>query len=206
MHYLHWGAHTATNDYSDVRKVLLLGLHFLPRPAGHAAAGAALDLNLVDEHPTEKQINETRLGLLKDATLQAVLRGHARVGVDGDCGEMEVVIPMTKQTGLSRDDLLSLFPGAEVVDDHTLMPRKELRGRLRDLATVVEQRLAAGETEMTDQSLYKALGVDRRNFSVLVRRPAWLAHSEALGLEHVRLKGNQRGLRVTRDAPPLSMS
>jgi hypothetical protein len=58
VHHLTYGQHTATNAYKHVRRVILMGLNFLPRPAGHAAAGAALDLDLVTEHPTETQIED----------------------------------------------------------------------------------------------------------------------------------------------------
>jgi hypothetical protein len=43
--YLPYGQHTATNAFQGVRHVLLLGLNFIPKAAGHAASGAALDLN-----------------------------------------------------------------------------------------------------------------------------------------------------------------
>jgi hypothetical protein len=100
MAYLTWGRHTATNDHKDVKHILLLGLNFTPKAAGHAASGAALDFNLKDEHPTEEQINDMQRGMLMDATLQALLRGNARNGVDGDCGLMEVIIPQSKRNGL----------------------------------------------------------------------------------------------------------
>ena len=77
----------------------MLGLNFLPKAAGHAASGAALDLDLIDNHPTPAQISDMQEGMLMDATLQALLRGHARVSVGGNCGAMEAVIPQTKQTG-----------------------------------------------------------------------------------------------------------
>ena len=96
MAYLTWGRHT--NDYKDVKHILLLGLNFIPKAAGHAASGAALDFNLKDEHPTEDQIKDMQRGMLMDATLQALLRGNARNGVDGDCGVMEVVIPQSRRT------------------------------------------------------------------------------------------------------------
>jgi hypothetical protein len=42
VRHLTWGQHTATNAHHNVRRVILMGLNFLPRPAGYAAAGAAL--------------------------------------------------------------------------------------------------------------------------------------------------------------------
>ena len=86
VHHITWGNHTASNSFKHVQRVILMGLNFLPRPAGYAAAGAALDLDLLTEHPTEVQIGEMQDGMLKDATLQALLRGNARMGANGDCG------------------------------------------------------------------------------------------------------------------------
>jgi hypothetical protein len=196
MAYLTWGRHTATNDHKDVQHILLLGLNFIPKAAGHAASGAALGLDLKDEHPTEDQIRAMHRGMLMDATLQAVLRGNARNGEDGDCGVMEVIIPQSKQNGLSERECHAMFPEAVIIRDRVLMPEKALPGRLKDLAVIVERRLAAGETEMTNLSLYEEMGMQRQNFSKLVRRPEWQAHVAALGLQPQPLKGRAMGLRL----------
>lgn len=196
VRWLTWGTHTATNDHKDVRRVLLLGLNFVPRAAGHAASGAALDLDLKRDHPTEDQIREIQAGMLMDSTLQAVLRGNARMGVDGDCGQMEVVIPQTKQSGLSADQYRLMFPEVCLTEDHVLMPPVPLKGRLKELSGVVLRRLEAGETEMSNQSLYEELGMQKTNFSALVRKPEWQAYVSNLGLRPQPLKGRAMGLRL----------
>jgi hypothetical protein len=108
-----------------------MGLNFIPQAASHAASGAALNLNLKDEHPSEDQIKDMQRGMLMDATLQAILRGNARIGMDGDCGQMEVIIPRSKQSGLSDADYQSMFPGVIIVHDRDLMPQQPLKGRLK---------------------------------------------------------------------------
>ena len=194
--YLAYGHHTATNAYKHVRHVLLLGLNFIPKAAGHAASGAALDFDLKSNHPTEDQIKDVQRGLLMDSTLQAILRGNARMGVGGDCGEMEAVIPQTKQTGLSDRDYQTMFPEVVLVHDHVLLPEKRLGGRLDELAKIVTRRRSAGETTMTNQSLYAEMGMDKRNFGALIKRPEWQAFVAGLGLRPQKLPGRETGLKV----------
>jgi hypothetical protein len=97
--------------------------------------------------------------MLMDCTLQALLRGNARMGVDGDCGVMEAVIPQTKQTGLSEADYRRMFPGAVLVHDRVLMPAKPLRGNLKRIADRVIELRAAGHAEIPNPLLYDSLGV-----------------------------------------------
>jgi hypothetical protein len=148
------------------------------------------------DHPTERDATEMRIGMLRDRTLQAILRGNARMGVAGDCGVMEVVIPQTLQTGLSDDDYRGMFPGAVIVRDTTLMPAKPLRGRLKRMAEIVAARIEAGEEGITNPSIYEPLGIDRRDFAKLVKKPEWQAWVAAMGLAPRRLNGNVMGLRV----------
>ncbi len=198
--HLTWGTHTATNKFTRVRHVLLMGLNFVPRTASYAASGAALERSMQtphpSDHPTEQDVTDMRLGMLRDSTLQAIMRGNARMGVGDDCGVMEVVIPQTRQTGLADDDYRGMFPGAVIVRDTTLMPAKPLRGRLKRMAEVVAEKIAAGETEITNPSIYETLAIDRRDFAKLVKKPEWQDWIAAIGLAPQPLKGNVMGLRV----------
>ena len=197
--HLTWGTHTATNEHKNTRRVLLMGLNHLPPSASYAASGAALDkpmrTNDRSDHPTERQVEDMRRGMLRDATLQAVLRGNARMGVEGDCGTMEVVIPQVRQTGLSDDDYRGMFPGVVIKDASDLMAAKPLKGRLKALSEIVARRLADGEREMTNPSLYAELDVTCTNFGKLVKRPEWQAWTAAMGLNPEPLKGRVMGLR-----------
>jgi hypothetical protein len=64
------------------------------------------------------------------------------------------------------------------------------------LAGIIERRLAAGETEMTNTSLYEKLQMSRKNFSDLVKKPEWQAYVVALGLQPQTLRGRAMGLRL----------
>ena len=199
--YLAYGSHTATNDHKDTRRVLLMGLNFLPPAASYAASGAALDkpmrTNDPADHPSEEKVEAMRVGMLRDATLQAILRGHARKSIDGDCGVMEVVIPQSRQTGLTNADYRGMFNGVVLVDDRLLMPAKPLRGKLKALSDIVSRRLGAGEREMTNPSLCVELEMERHDFAKLVKKPEWQAWVAAMGLNPEPLKGRIMGLRQT---------
>ena len=108
---------------------------------------------------------------------------------------MEAVIPMAKRSGLSRRELQTIFPGAVVTEDNVLMPQKPLKGRLKDLDAIVMRRLEAGETEMTNPSLYSELGMTKGNFGKLVSKPEWQARISQLGLNPQSLPGRMMGLR-----------
>lgn len=198
--HLTWGNTTATNKFTRVRHVLLMGLNFLPRPVAYATSGATQDkpMNTSDpaDHPTEDDVEDVRVGLLRDSTLQGILRGNARVGVSGDCGVMEVVVPQTKQTGLKVADWLGMFPGAELREDRTLLPMKPLKGNLRRVQQFVEARQQAGFREIANPDIYANLGIDRRDFGKLVKDPRWGAWCQANGWAPGRLKGNVSGLRL----------
>lgn len=197
--HLTWGSHTATNDYKAVRRVLFMGLNFVPRAASYAASGAALNIPMrtsnAADHPTTGQVEDMRVGMLRDATLQAILRGNARMGVDGDCGVCEVVIPQVRQTGLSEDDYRGMFPGLVIQRDTRLLPTKPLKGKLKALSEIVARRLAEGEREMTNPSLYGELKMARQDFGALVKRPDWQAWIAAIGLNPGPLSGRVMGLR-----------
>ena len=197
--YLHYGNHTATNEHKDTRRVLLMGLNFLPPAASYAASGAALDKPMrtsdPSDHPTEEDVADMRLGMLRDATLQAILRGHARKAIDGDCGPMEVVIPQSRQTGLSEADYRGMFPGVVLIDDRLLMPAKPLKGKLKALSEIVTRRLGEGEREIPNPTLAEELGMERQNFGALVKKPEWQAWVAAMGLQPAPLKGRIMGLR-----------
>ncbi len=134
--------------------------------------------------------------MLMDTTLQALLRGNARMAVGGDCGQMEAVIIQNKQTGIKEADYQRMFPGVRLVQDTVLLPPTPLKGRLKELDTIVVRRLEAGEREMTNpKSLGAEMGMDERNFRALVKKPEWQARLAGLGLNPQPLAGRMMGLR-----------
>ena len=117
------------------------------------------------------------------------------MGTNGNCGECEVVVVQTKRHGLRADQWHRMFPQAKLVEDTVLMPERPLKRRLKELAEIVVRRLAAGETEISNQSLYEQMDMDRSNFGALVKKPEWQAYITQLGLNPEPLKGRAMGLR-----------
>ncbi len=201
VQHVTWGRHTATNEHRDVRHVLLMGLNFLPRALAHAASGAALDRSMqtssATDHPTTDQVDEMRAGMLRDSTLQAILRGNARKAADGDCGQMEAAIFQSPMAGLSDDDYRNMFPGASIVRDPSLLPAKPLRGRLKRLAALVVAQLDAGAVTLFYAALAPAMGMDARELRRLTTKSQWLAWLKASGLVPCKLDGGRNGVRRT---------
>jgi len=200
VRHLTYGNHTASNDYKEVRRVMLMGLNFLPKYASYAASGAALEKPMAsddpNDHPTEQQVADMRIGMLRDSTLQALLRGHARMGVDGDCGEMEAVIPQVRQSGLSDADWVGMFPGAVLTVDHSLLPRIVLKGKVRALSELVLSVLSVGLREIRLQSICDEMGMATGNFSRLLKRKDWKAWLDTTGLTQDRIAGGALVLRA----------
>ena len=109
---------------------------------------------------------------------------------------MDAVIPRTKQTGLSRSDYQTMFPGVTITEDIVLLPPEPLNGRLKDLDGIVVKRLEANEQQMTNASLREELGMSERNFRALVKKPEWQARRAQLGLNPQQLNGRMMGLRL----------
>ena len=206
VHHLTWGSHTATNDHKDVPHVLLMGLSFVPSTVSYAASAAAQDLPMrtadPGQHPSHADVAAMGSGMLRDTTMQAILRGHARMGSDGDCGVMQAVVIQSPQTGLSHSAYREMFPGVRIVDDRSLMPAKPLKGRLKALSVIAIRRLNGGEDELRFPSLREELRVTRSDFGKLVQQPAWQLwmKSQNLAIVDARCGGNIRAiLRQQRD-------
>jgi hypothetical protein len=196
--WLDYGSHTSTNAYKAVEHVALLGLNFISDAVNFAATGAAQGADLLRPDPLKaSDVRAMTDGRLMDDTLQAILRGNARnPSGDGDCGKCEAVVIQSKQKGLKPDQWRKMFPGVNLIEDRKLKPEEPLKGRMRELGDLVLRRLAAGETELSNPSLYEALGMERTNFGKLVAKPRWREFLDTHGL-HTELIGKGiTGLRL----------
>jgi hypothetical protein len=55
------------------------------------------------------------------------------------------------------------------------------------------RRLKRGDSELSNPSLYKEMGIDRSNFGRLVKKPEWKAHIAQFGLIPQPLAGKVMG-------------
>lgn len=108
IHYLHYGKHRATNAYSTVKYVFLVGLFNLP---GHAyeALGRGLSCTPHDEDYPRDKIAAVREGSLMDSMMQAALRGNARNTLGANASPMNLYII---STGPIDHYCKKVFPGS----------------------------------------------------------------------------------------------
>jgi hypothetical protein len=184
--YLNWGRHTATNDYTNHRHVILMGLNHLPRLASHAAAGAArgMKMQTAEDQPEKDAVEAMRRAMLRDSTLQAILRGNARKAVQGDCGPMTVVIPQVLSSGLSEAEYRGMFPDVDLTLERGLTPAKPLKGRVLELTQAILLRIDRGEATIPESSLRHDLQMDgsKKDFRAIIKRGDFQHWAEATGL------------------------
>ena len=202
--HLTWGTHKASNHHRHIRRMLVLGLDYQPPAAHRASAGAALQLPMnssdPSDHPTGAKISRRQIGGLRDSLLQAVMRGHARVGLAGDCGAMEVVVVQSPRSGLSKADYEGMFPGATIKVDKLLFPELILTGRMKEAADMIRRRLDAGEAVIAFTALYGEMETSRQSFGRLIKDPKmaqWLANE---GLEKVKLNARSTAFQMISNA------
>lgn len=118
VHYRHWGTHTATNDYSHIKHVILAGI-LQYNTAQYEAYGLGAKGQDVHKPLTEAEFEEVRLGEIAHHILQASCRGYVRNSEGEKCPEgchLYVVFSTNKGTGTPQGLLNTVFPKALVRD------------------------------------------------------------------------------------------
>lgn len=127
VRYLHWGRHTATNDYKNVRNVIVIGT-FDYGNAGYDALAAAARGACTDSLDRKGSYSLFRAEYSHNL-LQAVMRGNARNAKEGKCGECNVYVIASAKVNV---ELLGiLFPGADI--QMWRKYEKELKGQAKQL-------------------------------------------------------------------------
>lgn len=130
-----------------------------------------------------------------DHTMQAVLRGSARVMKDGVCLPCNVVIFQSNQSGLSAEQYDIMFPGCHVEKDDSLIERKPLTGNAARAAQAVRKAKQRGRLEISNVDIYTLAKVSKQIFADIIKRPAWKAFIDEIGARPQKLPGNVSGLR-----------
>ena len=109
--YLHWGVHYGTNEFAEVKNLIVIGGFLAPETsylADYAAATGVTPEDLTDGH---RRLMKT--SKLKDNLLQAFCRGNIRRGVGDVCGEATVYLIMPHN--LNPEAIVrETFPGCKV--------------------------------------------------------------------------------------------
>ncbi|KEZ00071.1 hypothetical protein AI27_14655 [Sphingomonas sp. BHC-A] len=187
---LHWGNHHGTNEYRDIRKVMVLGLWTLPQPAYtalHLAAGGT-----IETAADKGTIDAIRAGEHKHNLLQAICRASVRQGSGGVCGECEVFL-IGKLGPNAKGILQETFPAAEVVE---WTPEDlRLKGSALRVAQELERCFGEGGLgEISKAALRAALGLQTTDaLAKVLRRDDFRTWADRRGIE-----GTTRALRVRR--------
>lgn len=174
VHFVNWGRHTATNEFKDVRFVILAGtLQY--DPASYEAMGRGAKKASVDDDFSKNDFVETRIGEISHHIFQAAGRGSIRKTVNGGCPADCHLYPVFSSrggTGFPVEQLKVIFPDAIVSDwqpggENT---RTRLTGRVRQAVEfIVSVVNAMPGAIVTTKEVKDYLGISKQNCNDLTR-------------------------------------
>lgn len=118
LQFIHWGKHTASNEHSDIRHVIVVGLHQYSLASNEALFRAAGGFPPNRKVSSEK-LYKFRLGESAHHLLQAVGRSAVRRAVDGDVPKgciLWIVFSTIGHMEVPRAFMEEIFPGASIRD------------------------------------------------------------------------------------------
>lgn len=177
---IHWGNHHGTNDYRDIRRVVVLGPWGYSQPAYsalHVAAEGPLEL------ATDKEtLDSIRRGENAHHLLQAICRASVRQGTGGVCGDC-VVLVVGKYGADAQDLFQETFPGAHV--SGWTPAGMELKGAALKVAQVIQEAFEVpGVLAVPKRDISTALGwTTTEQLRRVIIKPDFKAWMAARGLE-----------------------
>ena len=118
VHFIHWGIHTATNNFQHFKYVFLIGAFQYNVPVNEAYGRSAKGIP-AREPLTAEELNQVRLGEIEHNIYQAACRGNVRKSEGDGCragNHVFAIFSTHKSAGMPRELLGSVFPGANIVD------------------------------------------------------------------------------------------
>ncbi|HWM46184.1 MAG TPA: hypothetical protein VNR11_04640 [Xanthobacteraceae bacterium] len=170
VHFLHWGAHDATNQFAHVPNVILAGTLFFPQ-SYYEALGRMAAARHPGEGPfSDEEFRNIMLGEHRHLILQAICRGAVR-RCDGErCPPTRAYIIASGHSGIAQV-LPDIFPGAKIERWKPL--EEELRGKAGDACRYILERLDRPGAFVPFRDVMAHLGWrDRREFKRSIRRHA----------------------------------
>ncbi|MGR6327991.1 hypothetical protein ACU5AX_02895 [Sphingomonas sp. XXL09] len=117
--FLHWGRHYGTNEYRQVKRMVVIGAHQARDTMNLAIYAAASGID-VDQLAGDEGVELSR-PRMKQNLLQAFSRGHLREGTNGQCGEC--VVYFVAPPSVSPEQLVrETFPGCQIEEWHPFDP------------------------------------------------------------------------------------
>ena len=173
--FIHWGIHKATNEYADIKKVMVIGLCRYPESVYRATyrASAGMSANLA----APADLDALRRSETQEHLLQAVSRSNVRnADADGKCGDAEVYI-IAPAVMLNDAMLMETFPGCSVTP-WVPIP-KALSKQAAQLVEEIKGQLSGGTSSIAKKSVRDALGIKASALSRHLReKPVQVALAE----------------------------
>lgn len=195
VHFVHWGAHDATNAFAHIPNVILAGTLFY-RPSVYEARG-----RLAAAHPSsegafdEASIPQVMAGEHRHLILQALCRGAVRKCIGDGCPETRAFVIASTRSGI-RKELPSIFPGATIGSWTPV--RKPLRGKVRAAVEFIDVVLKDDPDAFVEfRSVTLAIGwTDTKEFKHSIRRhPDFQQALVDLGIEEWGPGRHPKGFR-----------
>lgn len=166
--FISWGQHMATNEYVDVRNVILAGTLFYRPSYYEALKRLAAGRPATKGNVTKDELERVMVGEHAHAILQALCRGAVR-RCDGEhCHPCDAYIIASVRSGIP-DALPCVFPGCKVTKWQPV--ERTLRGHVKTAVELVERwtRAAKVGDVLSFKVLSKELGVTSHSFKHDVR-------------------------------------
>jgi hypothetical protein len=183
VHFLHWGAHDATNLYRDVPNIVLAGTLFFPTSHYEALVRLSSAYPSSRGRCDEERIRHVMLGEHRHLILQALCRGAVRKCVGDGCPPTRAFIIASRRSGIP-DELPFIFPGAQVLPWKPV--KKSLSGKVADALEFVRTELAREPSSpVSFRRVMEHIGwKDGRDFKRRIRRhPDFIDALAAEGIE-----------------------
>ena len=173
-HFRTWGLHTATNDYVQCSRVMLLSVLQYRTPHNEALGRAARKLK-TEEGMTEDEYNRIRCGEVMHNVCQAVNRSKVRLLIGDSCPvDCHLHIRFSTRS-IPRAILERIFPGAEIVDWEPVIT---LSGRLYELLLLMIDEATPKGTIRSKKHYRSKLGVSKQQMSELINDPRLVTYAK----------------------------
>ncbi|MGN7161826.1 hypothetical protein [Sphingomonas sp. SAFR-052] len=184
--FLHWGAHTATNRYKDIKNIIIIGGNCYNDPSYDALEIASTGCA---KGPTFASTSGyVRKGEFKSHSLQAVMRGNARNITNGACGECELHILVPRK--FTKRDISDTFPGAKI-SDCTVHKLKKGTFPYEVFRFVAREMFLRGKSVLPKSEVIDAVGCSKNHMSKVMKNPTLSRIFSKLGVSN----GNKNFVR-----------
>lgn len=153
---IHWGNHRATNEYIDIKRVMIVSPLRYSESAYGALYKAQSRLPVATADPDDLSL--LKRSEMQDHILQGVARSSVRkIDSDGKCGDAEVYI-IGPAGSLNKAMLEETFPGCSVVPWTPV--EKPLSKQAARVVEEIKMKLAGGIERIPKKFVSDALGLD----------------------------------------------